>query len=426
MDGKRHNDRSFDAPEAELRRQREMLRAANPAGSNSLDLYEQSRQRLERQEQLRNRLDLADQVRESLAAREQFASSVKGSTADDAIASSSFYDAQRILGDFGRSAAALADFVQVPDWTIKSLDNAHRSICKELSPSLADSLAAMKESLSSILGSAEQARGAVSRLGADWSGLAARIPDTSLLLGDTKAISRVADSALGINSMLIGAGTQADRLVAPLRDFAAATASYSALHTEQVARLVGGFDLAELEAFRFALPTASVRDYGFSVHHYAAISVATEETAIADSATNEVGDLLDERLTKLDLSLVDLRRGARDALSSHSRDKVRQATHSSRELLRAVLDMLAPEDVVPAKEGRPTRKERVRYLFRGRSNSLSQYIDAQAYAINEMYSRLSNLAHTGNSIELSALCAINACETLLLNILVELEASEEQ
>ncbi len=112
-------------------------------------------------------------------------------------------------------------------------------------------------------------------------------------------------------------------------------------------------------------------------------------------------DDLDRALTDLDSALLTVRHGAWAALDSSQPDALRQAAHSGRELIRQVLDRLAPDAEVKKaswfQTGVVRRRDRVRLAMekcQGRaSQSTARIIEAQCNLMDATYDRLSALAH---------------------------------
>ena len=118
-------------------------------------------------------------------------------------------------------------------------------------------------------------------------------------------------------------------------------------------------------------------------------------------------DALDTLLSQIDPGLLQMRHGAWSALAAQSPDSLQQAAHSMRELLRMVLERLAPREVVAQaewhREGRVTRKEQVRWILEERgqySQSTASVIDASCELVDALYARLSGIAHHGIQADL--------------------------
>jgi hypothetical protein len=117
-------------------------------------------------------------------------------------------------------------------------------------------------------------------------------------------------------------------------------------------------------------------------------------------------DDLDVALRRVNPALCELRHGATSALVSGQPDSIRQAAHSMRELIRQVLDILAPlEDVRAQPNFQPslesdngvTRKMRIRHIMRNReagfSASETDIAETLCLLIDKLYGTLSAEAH---------------------------------
>jgi Predicted pPIWI-associating nuclease len=118
----------------------------------------------------------------------------------------------------------------------------------------------------------------------------------------------------------------------------------------------------------------------------------------------EVGALedIDHWLRGVDPQLIEIRHGAWAAAYSSRPDTLRQGAHSGRELIRLVLDRVAPDADVRAAPWfhaqKITRRDRIKYVMekrRGRvSESTLRIIEVQCDVVEASYQRLSMLAHS--------------------------------
>lgn len=108
---------------------------------------------------------------------------------------------------------------------------------------------------------------------------------------------------------------------------------------------------------------------------------------------------IDDLLGQVSPHLVPMWHGAWRVLETNSADRVRQAAHSGREVLRQVLYICAPDDAFTAeelqrgKDGRPTRKMRFTKSIGAESKSAADWAENIAAAIDGMYGRLSGVSH---------------------------------
>jgi len=136
--------------------------------------------------------------------------------------------------------------------------------------------------------------------------------------------------------------------------------------------------------------------------------------------------LIQSFLEQISQDLESKRSGAWQALESGTQDGPAQATHSMREVLRQILDNLAPTaDVQKApwykklKEGPPvTRAMKIRYAITGTSDVESEstlsLINGMSDAVNSMYAKLSAESHSGTRLKISTVrMYLNACEALI-------------
>ena len=117
-------------------------------------------------------------------------------------------------------------------------------------------------------------------------------------------------------------------------------------------------------------------------------------------------DDLDAALRTVHAGLCELRHGASSALVAEQPDSLRQAAHSTRELIRQVLDLLAPDDEIRAQpnfqpsshsKGGITRKMRIRHILRKRPSGLSandaDIVETLCELVDQLYNELSSEAH---------------------------------
>jgi len=136
--------------------------------------------------------------------------------------------------------------------------------------------------------------------------------------------------------------------------------------------------------------------------------------------------LIQSFLESIDPELESKRAGAWRVLESNLPDSLSQASHSMREVLRQLLDKLAPASQVELspwyqkpKDGPPiTRPMRIRYAIAGPSSIPSEstlaFINGMAEAIAAMYAKLSAETHGAKKPKISTTrMYLNACEALI-------------
>jgi hypothetical protein len=117
-------------------------------------------------------------------------------------------------------------------------------------------------------------------------------------------------------------------------------------------------------------------------------------------------DALDEALSRLDGNLVNIRYGARSAALRGEPDSVRQAAHSTRELINQVIDALAPAENVkrqswfkpdPSSSNGVTRKMKLKLVVQTRAAGSSEndrlILERSSDLLDAMYKKLSAEAH---------------------------------
>ncbi|MCE7740021.1 MAG: Hsp70 family protein [Candidatus Heimdallarchaeota archaeon] len=136
--------------------------------------------------------------------------------------------------------------------------------------------------------------------------------------------------------------------------------------------------------------------------------------------------LIQSFLEGIDPELESKRAGAWRVLESNLPDSLSQASHSMREVLRQLLDKLAPVSQVELspwyqkpKDGPPiTRPMRIRYAIAGPSSIPSEstlaFINGMAEAIAAMYAKLSAETHSAKKPKISTTrMYLNSCEALI-------------
>lgn len=150
---------------------------------------------------------------------------------------------------------------------------------------------------------------------------------------------------------------------------------------------------------------------------------------LADEVTKEAIEVL---LDDVDVELEQKRQGAWQTFHGTSQDGLSQAMHSMREVLRQLLDMLAPEEEVPRASwyDKPpkakslvTRKMRVRFALAGTSSTVSkstlELVDSLADSVDKTYAKISGEAHRkGEAPRAQVEAYLRLCEAIILILLV--------
>lgn len=163
-------------------------------------------------------------------------------------------------------------------------------------------------------------------------------------------------------------------------------------------------------------------------------SRTTPTKSIVSSVRSATGDvhMLPSLLASVDAGLESKRLGVWQTFYGNSNDRLGQAAHSMREVIRLLLNILAPEEKI--KEcpwyNKPTdsrtdvtRRMRVRYCLSGSSTSVStstlNYIDSLSKFIDESYAKLSGEAHASRESDIANVKAfLQSGELLILIILL--------
>ncbi len=145
-----------------------------------------------------------------------------------------------------------------------------------------------------------------------------------------------------------------------------------------------------------------------------------------DTVPTRTTMLVQSFLESIDPELEVKRAGAWEAIESNRPDGRAQASHSMREVLRQLLDSLAPtKEVLKApwykkpQSGAPiTRAMRVRYALAGTSDVSSEstlsLINDLAAAVDSMYAKLSSESHTDKKVTVTATrMYLSACEAVI-------------
>lgn len=151
--------------------------------------------------------------------------------------------------------------------------------------------------------------------------------------------------------------------------------------TQSYGSLIDSFGQSQAQVLALP-PTASglaAQEFFLASRFVESISVEKVEDELEDESEEletqiavVLEDELQAMLTQLDPGLVNMIKGAREALHSNNADKVRHVITSYRELSTHVLHRLSPDSAVKAwskskddfANGRPTRKARLKFICR--------------------------------------------------------------
>lgn len=145
-----------------------------------------------------------------------------------------------------------------------------------------------------------------------------------------------------------------------------------------------------------------------------------------DSPAAQKNVLLQHFLESIDPALEQRRVGAWEAVESNRPDGPAQASHSMREVLRQLLERLAPDKEVlrapwykkPTSGAPITRAMRIRYAIAGTSDTVSEstvnLTSDLAAAVDSMYAKLSAESHRGKgSTKSDTRVFLSACEAVI-------------
>ena len=157
-----------------------------------------------------------------------------------------------------------------------------------------------------------------------------------------------------------------------------------------------------------------------------------ESNIPANTPSTHITALVQGFLEQISPDLEIKRSGAWQALDSGTQDGPSQAVHSMREVLRQMLDILAPATKIqeaswykkPKDGPLVTRSMKIRYALTGTANVKSEstlsLINGMAETINSMYAKLSAESHSNTRSKISSVrMYLNACESLIGLIVTE-------
>lgn len=152
----------------------------------------------------------------------------------------------------------------------------------------------------------------------------------------------------------------------------------------------------------------------------------TKKSTPATTPSTHITAIIQNFLEEIDPELEIKRSGAWQALENGTFDGPSQASHSMREVLRQLLDKIAPESEVEkapwykkSKDGPSvTRNMRIHYAIAGKSSVESEstlsLISGMSETVNSMYAKLSAESHSDKRVKTSSVrMYLNACESLI-------------
>lgn len=154
--------------------------------------------------------------------------------------------------------------------------------------------------------------------------------------------------------------------------------------------------------FNLSLPNLTENEVAETVDTYNLLVQPDEIPATEDAEELLLDSSFEEVLGAIDSEFVSIWRGALWALNPQNTDRARQFMTSSRELIRLLIDKVAPPDqvlsVLPSCEkdqnGRPTRRAKLKFLCRNLPcGGLSEFVERDIQATIDLYDLLSGGTH---------------------------------
>ena len=194
-------------------------------------------------------------------------------------------------------------------------------------------------------------------------------------------------------------------------------ASYRTLLSETAKIAAAREDLSEMQHFwsRMLVPSSTLANFTHSLRSEVALEPEMHSVTLSRICDREdPQETLEHLLTDLNPDLVDKWQGSWQALRESNPDGLSQASFSYRELIRMVLDELAPNVEVDHSEQESKRKKQVRPVLDGREGD---FAGAMVEGLPRLYDFFSKSAHTSYRNKVAAQAALVAGDGLLLILL---------
>ena len=202
-----------------------------------------------------------------------------------------------------------------------------------------------------------------------------------------------------------------------LRDIQDIGDSYHTLLSETAKITVAREDLSEMHHSwsRMLVPSSTLANFTYSLRSEVALEPEMDSVTLPHISDGEAPqETLEHLLTDLNPDLVDKWQGSWQALRESNPDGLSQASFSYRELIRMVLDELAPNVEVDHSKQESKRKKQVRHVLDGREGDFAQ---AMVEGLPRLYDFLSKSAHTSYRNRVAVQAALLAGDGLLLILL---------
>ena len=199
-----------------------------------------------------------------------------------------------------------------------------------------------------------------------------------------------------------------------LRDIQDIGASYRTLLSETAKIAVAREGLSEMQHSwsRMLVPSSTVANFTHSLRSEVALELEADSVTLSRRPDGEhPQETLEQLLTDLNPDLVDKWQGSWQVLGESNPDRLSQAASSYRELIRMVLDELAPDVEVDHSKQGSRRKMQVRQVLNGREGD---FAGAMVEGLPKLYDFFSKSTHTSFRNEVAVQAALMAGDGLLL------------
>ena len=166
---------------------------------------------------------------------------------------------------------------------------------------------------------------------------------------------------------------------------------------------------------RMLRPSSTVTHYSHSLRsRVTEVSDESVRSLPPASSHEESQELIELQLTDLNPNLADKWKGSWQALEDTNPDRLSQAAHSFRELIRMLLNELAPDVELDTSNQESKRKTQARKILKGREGD---FAGVMVDGLPRLYDFLCKAAHTSYRREVALRAALMAGDGLLLLLL---------
>ena len=202
-----------------------------------------------------------------------------------------------------------------------------------------------------------------------------------------------------------------------LRDVHDIGGTYKGLFSETTKIADARPDLIEMQNSwsRMLVPSSTIANFTRALRSEVAPGLEVDRVGLSPlPGVDDPMKLLERYLTKLDPDLVVKWQGSWQALSGSNPDRLSQAASSYRELVRMVLDELAPDIEADPSVKASKRRRQVRHVLNG---SEADFAIAMVEGLPRLYGFLSKPAHTVYRNKVAVQAALMTGDGLLLMLL---------